>query len=763
MRKQEDKKMIRIAQSIKQTAIFWVFIVLLMIPVLSDARVISVQISTPTTAFGGYSWPGVGQYEKITGVAYAEVDPADHRNSVIVDIGLTQTQAAPGQPGKTPSGKVAYLLNFYILKPVNLNQVDRKLNGYGKVMYEPPNRGGKTWTALGRVTGGGNDPASITNTTVLENSFLMPRGYTLVWSGWEPLVPLANLSTDLTASVALPIAKNSDGSPITGPAYEYIVVGNTTTTSSTLSYPAADPTDKTTAVLTHRVHLDDPPEVVPASGWNYNAGGTAISLVGGNFVANDIYEFSYTAKDPTVAGLGFAAVRDWVSWLRYEADDDNGTRNPLANYITRVYTEISSQPGRMFNDFRTLGFNEDDRGKIGRKVFDGHMQWIAAGSGIGMNYRFSQSGRTERNRQNHLYGEALFPFANVRTTDPFTGITASRYDTCQLTNTCAFGVEIYSANEYWVKTASLLHTQADGSADLPDSPYTRNYFMSSMQHGTGNATSRGACQQFGNPLNSAPVQRALFLALDAWADDGTPPPASRVPRLDDGTLVLPVNTGFPTNIPDPFKETPNGKVTYTGLKTSRYRFDFGPGFYDASNPATFGIPTIFPPVITPPLMPLMTDAAVPIMSVNGPVYPSFVPKTDKDGNDIAGVRLPDMTVPLATYTGWALRSGPQANDGCESTGQYIPFAKTKADRKASGDPRRSVEERYSSFDKYFNQIERAVDNMVRDRLLLCEDADDQIDRLVQAGLAAGVPPPDGDLPQSELWHCKPPKPKGGKK
>lgn len=264
-------------------------------------------------------------------------------------------------------------------------------------------------------------------------------------------------------------------------------------------------------------------------------------------------------------------------------------------------------------------------------------------------------------------------------------------------------------------------------------------------------------------MNSAPVQRTLFLALDAWADDGTPSPASRVPRLDDGTLVLPANTGFPTDIPDKGGLAPSGKVTYIGLKTSRYQFDFGPGFYDDSNPATFGIPTIFPPLITPPLMPLMTDAAVPIMLANGPVYPSFVPKTDKDGNDIAGVRLPDVTVPLATHTGWALRSGPQANDGCESTGQYIPFPKTEDERKASGDPRRSVEERYPSFDKYLNHVEHAVDDLVEDRLMLCEDAYDQIDRLVQAGLAAGVPPPDGDAPQSALRHCKPPKAKGGKK
>jgi Alpha/beta hydrolase domain len=702
----------------------------------TEARVISVQMSAPTIAFGGYSWPGVGQYEKITGVAFAEVDPTDRRNAVIVDIGLAQTQPGPGQPGTTPSGKVAYALNFYILKPVNLNQVDQSLNGYGKVMYEPPNRGNKTWTALGRVTGGGNDPATITDPTILANSFLMPRGYTLVWSGWEPLVPLANLSTNLTAAVALPIAKvpptvdNLTGT-VTGPAYEYSAGGGA---SISLSYPAANTADKTTPKLTHRVHLDDTPDVIPASGWNYNAAGTAISLVGGSFIANDIYEFSYTAKDPTVAGLGFAAVRDWNSWLRYETQDDLGTPNPLANYITRIYTEISSQPGRMFNDFRKLGFNEDESG---RKVFDGHMQWIAAGSGIGMNYRFSQSGRTERNRQDHLYPENVFPFANVATTDPFTQITTSRYASCIATNTCAFGVEIYSANEYWVKTASLLHTQPDGSADLPDSQFTRNYFMSSMRHGTGNATNRGLCQQFDNPLNSAPVQRALFLALDAWTY-GTLPPSSRVPRLSDGTLVLPADTGFPTNIPDSFGETPNGKVTYTGLKTSRYRFNLGPGFYDT------GIPTIFPPVITPPLEPLLADKPVPdSSSANGPIYPSFVPKTDSDGNDIAGVRLPDVTVPLATYTGWGLRRGAQANDGCEAAGQYIPFAKTKVDRLASGDPRASVEERYPAFAEYQSAVHRAIDDLVKDRLLLCEDADDQLARLNQAGLDAGVPSPHG--------------------
>ncbi|MET0346377.1 MAG: alpha/beta hydrolase domain-containing protein [Casimicrobiaceae bacterium] len=706
---------------------------------VAEARVVSVQLSPPTIAFGGYSWPGVGQYEKITGVAYAEVDPADARNAVIVDLALSQPQAGPGQPGKTPSGKIGYLLNFYILKPVNLGAVDRNLNGYGKVMYEPPNRGGKTWTALGRVSPGGNDPATmITNTDVLANSFLMPRGYTMIWSGWEPLVPVASLGTSLTGSIAVPLVKNPDGTAVTGPAYEYSASGGN---SISLNYPAAT-LDKSQAKLTHRVHMNDVAEVVPAANWTYNADGTAISRVpAAPFVANDIYEFSYTAKDPMVAGLGFAAVRDIVSWLRYETTDSAGHANPLSNYITRIYTEISSQPGRLLNDFRHLGFNEDESG---RKVFDGHMQWISAGSGIGMNYRFSQTARTERNRQDHNYPENLFPFANVPTTDPFTGKTDSRYAKCEATNTCPLGVEIYSANEYWVKSASLLHTTPDGAKDLPDSKYTRNYFMTSMQHGTGNGANRGNCQQNQNPLSSSPVQRALFLALDKWATAGVVAPDSRIPKLADGTMALPASTGFPTNIPDPFagtpEGTPNGKVTYTGLKSTRYRYAIGESFY------TSGIPTTFPPVITPPIE---INTAIPIVSVNGPIYPSFAPTTDRDGNDIAGVKLVDVTVPLATYTGWALRRGTWADDGCEGSGQNIPFPPTQAARLATSDPRPAVAERYPTFEAYDQQVITAMNTMIQDRLLLCEDGNSELARLRSNGVTRGVPnPPSTFAPYS---------------
>src|SRR5438876_5539484 len=371
-----------------------------------------------------------------------------------------------------------------------------------------------------------------------------------------------------------------------------------------------------------------------------------------------------------------------------------------------------------------------------------------------MNYRFSQSGRTERNRQNHLYIEGRFPFANVTTHDPITGATDSRYASCQETKTCPLGMEIYSANEYWVKSASLLHTTPDGTKDLPDSKFTRNYFMSSMRHGTaatpggiaGTPPSRGLCQQSDNPLNSAPVQRALFIALDEWATEDRNPPRSRVPKLRDGTLVPPLpqsGMGFP-NIPSPFADGPGPLVTYTGLKTTRYHFDYGLNFYQT------GIATINPPVFP------FTTPSYQDDQRNGPIYPSFIPKTDGDGNDIAGVRLPDVTVPLATYTGWALRRGAQASDGCEAAGQFIPFAKTEADRVKTNDPRPSVEARYKTFADYHGKVRSALERMVSDRLLLCEDAGTEEARLMQAGITRGVPAPEGGvLPAVEpLRACR---------
>jgi hypothetical protein len=386
-------------------------------------------------------------------------------------------------------------------------------------------------------------------------------------------------------------------------------------------------------------------------------------------------------------------------------------------------------------------------------VFDGHVQWIAAGNGLNMNYRFSQTGRTERNRQNHLYIEGRFPFANVTAHDPITRDTDSRYKRCQQTNTCPLAMEIYSSNEYWVKAASLLHTDPAARHDLPDSPYARNYLMSSMQHGSaaspggvpGTPPNTGACQQPQNPLNSNATQRALWIALDEWSTNHRQPPKSRVPQLKDGTLVPPLpqaGTGFPS-IPG---------VTYTGLKTTRYHFDYGLHFYDT------GIATINPPVIVP-----IPGATLPSSFVttyqdnpaNGPIYPSFVPKNDADGNELAGVRLPDLRVPVATYTGWALRSGGWANDGCEAAGQFIPFAATEAAR-AAGDPRPSVEARYPSFAVYHGKVREALNDLVKERFLLCEDAAAEETRMLRIGATRGVPGAPSPLPAPAILPaCQP--------
>jgi Alpha/beta hydrolase domain len=653
----------------------------------ADARITKLKIvekQSPT--FGGYAFPGVGQYEKLVGKAYGELDPNDPKNAAIVDLKLAPRNAR---------GKVEYAFDFYILKPMDLSK------GNHKVMYEPPNRGRKTHGSLNRGLGI-NDPGSVSDPRELVNTFLLPRGYTMVWSGWD--FSAGNDSKDYNTTITLPVAKNSDGSPITGPSYEYIVSG---AASYELNYAAAT-LDQSKATLTHRLRLDDVPQVVPASGWAYGADGTSIHLLpqGTRFVQGDIYELSYTAKDPTVNGVGFAAVRDFNAFLRYEKADADGVANPLAGDVTRIYTEVQSQPGRMLNDFRTLGFNQAENGKI---VFDGMLQWIAAADGINMNSRFSQPGRTERNRQDQLYAEGVFPFANQRLKDPISGKTAGRYDACTKTNTCPLAMEIYSANEYWVKGASLFHTDPAGKMDLPDHPMARLYFISSMQHGTGNGGAKGACQQFGNPLDSGPIQRALWEALDQWSTKGTAPPPSMVPHLADGTLVPPMpqqTQGFP-KIPG---------VSYTGLKSTRYLLNYGPHYYET------GIMTVNPPVITQP----MFDNPK-----NGPIYPTFVPKTDADGNDVAGVRLPDVSVPLATYTGWALRSGPQANDGCEGTGQMIAFAKTKAERLASGDPRLSIEERYTSADAYTTAARKAIDDLVAKRYMLREDVDAYVQRMTR--------------------------------
>jgi hypothetical protein len=652
---------------------------------VAEARITRIEItSVESPTFEGRVFGpsgSVGAYEKLRGKAYGEVDPADPRNALITDIEL-----APRNAG----GKVEYSMDIYILKPIDLSK------GNHKLFMDVNNRGNKSFGNFNRSSGGNNP----TTAAHAGEAFLMNQGYSMAWNGWD----LGATPGDDRLTITVPPATNPDGSTITGPSYEYIVFDNSTTMTSALAYPAAT-LDKSQATLTVRQHLTDPATPIPATGWDYTtAAGTAIRLLpaGTPFRQSAIYEFSYMAKNPVVAGLGFAATRDFLSLLRYATADDFGNPNPLAGHVQHTYTFTFSQPARYLNDFQTLGFNEDE---AGRPVIDGILNWLGSGNGVALNFRFAQPGRTERNRQNHRYPEANFPFAYPLLTDPFTGKTGGRGVRCAATGTCPKAMEVNSANEYWVKTGSLLHTDPTGK-DLPRDPENvRFYLLSGVEHTVSGAApfSMGTCQQFRNTTDPNPALRALFVALDEWVTKNVEPPKSEVPGPGTAVYSIPLSNGigFVPQKDLGFPDIPG--VTYTGVITVRHLFDLGPHFDE-------GILTINPP------------------DFSGPVYPSFVSKVDHDGNEVAGIRLPPVEAPIATTTGWALRraefGGP---DGCEASGQWIPFKTTKAERVAAGDPRRSLEERYKDHDGYVKEVTKAARKLEQRRLLLPEDVQRYID------------------------------------
>lgn len=657
------------------------FLVSLILPIAlslpARARIIRIEItSVQSPTFEGKTFGRVGAYEKLRGKAYGELDPTSPSNALITDIARAPRNA---------KGMVAYVMDIYILKPIDLSKSNHKL------FLEINNRGSKLVGGFNKSSGG-NDP---TTAAQAGEGFLMTMGYTLAWNGWD--CSAAPVNNNLTISV--PIARNADGSSITGPSYEYISFDNATSLTYSLAYPAAT-LDQSKATLTVRDHLGDKSTVIPGEGWEYASDKTIRLLPAGtSFRQSAIYEFHYLAKDPVVAGIGFAATRDFVSFLRYETTDDFGNRNPLANDIQYTFSYSVSQPARYVNDFQTLGFNADEQK---RRVLDGIENWLGGASGIALNYRFAQPSRTERNRQNHLYPEGVFPFAYPVLTDPLTGRTAGRLARCTASNTCPKVFEINSSNEYWVKAASLLHTDSQGR-DLPDPDNVRFYLVSGAQHGAGNQTSKGICQQFQNPTNGEPTLRALFMALDAWVTKGISPPASQVPRQSVKTAVVAVpqpgsQTGVVPQAALGWPTLPG--VTYTGLVTTRYLLDFGPSL-------TEGILTTFP------------------TSVAGrPGYVNFVSKVDKDGNEVAGIRLPPVAVPIATTTGWALRRSEYGeNDGCEGAGQYIPVKATKAERLLANDPRLSVQERYQTHKGYVEAVRKSVQKLVEQRFLLADDAE----------------------------------------
>ena len=657
-------------------------------PLVVEARITSVtwdpaRSQSPT--FGGLSFGSVGQYEKLRGIATGELDPNDPSNAVITDIELAPRNAA---------GMVAYSMDVFILRPIN------QANGSQRMLLDFNNRG---QMRLGRLNNGTvtSDPVTAADAG---DGFVMRHGFSVAGNGWDyGATGTANLKITLPQLAGLP-----------GPSYEYIVADNSTTTGFNLTFPA-NSTDQALAKLTVRDRLDDTPRMMLSSEWEY-VSPTRIRLAGGApFKQSAIYEFTYIASNPVVSGVGLAATRDWVSFLRHASAAEG---NPLAGHVQHTYSYSISQPSRTLNDFVLFGFNEDLQG---RRVLDGILSHTGGGSGDQVNYRYGQTGRTERNRQNHLYPEGVFPFANQTLTDRLSGQTAGRTDRCRATHTCPKRFEVNTSNEYWVKAGSLLHSDTRGR-DLKEPHDVRYYLMSGQSHGVGDVTQRDICREFTNGVSPYPAHRALLLALDRWVSHGVEPPKSEIPRGGQRAWAV-TRPGSQVGVV-PQRELgwpsiPN--VLYTGVITTRYFLDFGGRLDD-------GIIDNYPPSI-----------------VGRPSYPIFVSKVDKDGNEIAGVRMPGVAAPTATTTGWALRrdefGGP---DGCESDGQNIPFAATKAERKASGDPRKSLQERYRDHDGYVKAVAKAARKLQKDGFLVEEDVQRFIAEAEASDVLVGVPAPKHD-------------------
>ena len=660
-----------------------------------QARIIRIAISaTESPTFGGTAFGTVGPYEKVRAVAYGEVDPADPKNATIADITL-----AP----RNSRGMVEYTVDVLVLRPVDASK------GNGRVFYELSNRGSiYSLGLMNDATTGGSDPTAAADAG---NGFLMRQGYTVFLSGWDVTAAAGAGRLTMTA----PVAVNGDGSPIVGSSLEEFVIDNSTTSIGTLTYAAADQ-DKTRASLTVRLHYADVPVTVPGSGWEYATDRSIRLLPAGTLFANgSLYEFTYPAKNPTVAGLSFAGVRDLAAYLRLSVTDGSGTANPLVKRAEKVYSFCFSQPCRLMRDFVRLGFNQDEDG---HQTFDGVLNWIGGASSGSFNHRFAQPFRTHRQHIGRWYPEIFFPFANNVLQDPVTGATDGILRRCETNGTCPRIFEVNSANEYWAKTGSLLHTDPLGTVDLPEHPKVRIYLLSSLPHAGATQTSTlGICSQPRNPLVANRALRAFLVRLDDWASGVSEPPSNLVPRKDQGTLVpsLPQSgVGFPA-VPG---------VTYTGLTHTGDLFDFGPDF------ATRGIWSVVPPVL------------------RGTPYSILVPKTDGDGNDLAGLRMVEIEVPTATYTGWNTRAGPAAPDGCDAAGMMINFPKTRAERLAAGDPRLSLEERYPDHAQYVDAVRRAAWSLESLGLLLEEDVVRYVDEALQSpvGLSTWLLPSSARTP-----------------
>lgn len=560
-----------------------------------------------------------------------------------------------------PDGWIRYKTDVVILRPRDAAHASRVL------LLDLPDRGGKLFQHMVNEGSDAIDTAAGAGT-----GFSMRRGHTLAWIGWQGDIALN--ATGRLAGTAFPLATRG-AQPITGRSMEEAVFDDIAPVSKiALTYPAAS-LAQAIARLTVRAAATASATVLPADAWRYTSA-TEIELTRPRgFDAGAIYQFEYEARDPKLMGLGMAALRDVTSFLKSGAPDGAGQANPLADIRPEVALAVGvAQSGRVLRDLIWQGFNADPRGG---KVFDGAMPLVAGSGKSFVNARFAQPGRYSTQHNGHLAFGDQFPFSYAVTTDPVSGATDGIFARCQANDTCPKLMHVDSSTEFWQARASLLVTDGAGK-DIALPAGVRAYLLSSTQHIFTTTPAVGICRYPDNPAAQAPLIRALLERLVAWTRSGKEPPPSRYPRLADAMLTAPEReaVGFPD------------------LSAAGVAF---PTVINALTVADYGA------------LPARPDAARS--------YQLLVPMTDADGHDIAGIRSPDIEVPLATHAGWNLRRAHFAEGQlCGLNGMLAPLAPTPR----AGDPRRAISQRYASRLEYAKAVAIAA-RALRDQGLLSED------------------------------------------
>ena len=570
----------------------------------ATAAVMRIEVLERTSILNGKQFGAVGPYERIRARVFFEVDPKLAPNRIISDIDLGP---------KNAQGRVEFSSDCYLIAPVDSSK------GNGTVLFEVSNRGRKGMLGMFNRASGSLDPKSEAE---FGDGFLLEQGFTLAWLGWQFDVPQEADLIRLHAPVA------SQGSnPIRGIIRaEHIPESKTRSFSvgdrTMVPYPAVNPNDAGLR-LTVRDRRDGPRKTIPRQQWQFgrDQDGKAVPDNGSVFMASGfepgrIYELVYTAQDPVLVGLGPAGIRDFISFLKHGAPDD--VSRTLFTGGPRKFSQALgfgvSQSGRFLRTFLYYGFNQDEQT---RRCFDGLLVHVAGAGRGSFNHRFAQASRDGHPFMNCFYPTDIFPFTDLDQTDPETKLTGGILNRAMKENVVPKIFYTNSSYEYYGRAASLIHTSLDGMQDaaLPES--SRVYMFAGGQHGPAAfPPSRQRTQQMPNPNDFRWSMRALILALNRWVAEGKEPPASRYPRLKDGNLTALQGLKFP-------------KVSGVRLPTriqTAYRLDFGPDFRSK------GIVSIEPPKVGKP-------------------FPTLVSQVDQDGNEVAGIRLPAIQVPLATYTG----------------------------------------------------------------------------------------------------------------